>query len=154
MRTLSHFISLPYVSQIPHGKKYDKKWLLGALQNICSVPFKPVQVRDFCIWFNLKHTNTFSTICSIFQAISLLCRMDYVVAIYHMLTFFFPLQYHVVHNRASFYIDDAATATALHKCSHKITDRDGYKVFSYFFKQFYWCIPSNWNIVNSHTQIF
>ncbi|CAG09767.1 unnamed protein product, partial [Tetraodon nigroviridis] len=68
-----------FVCQIPHGKKYDKKWLLGAIQNICSVPFKPVQ-------------------------------------------------YHIDHNRAHFYIDDSATATALHKCSHKITDRDGYKV--------------------------
>lgn len=30
--------------QIPHGKKYDKKWLLTALQNLCSVPFTPIQV--------------------------------------------------------------------------------------------------------------
>ncbi|XP_035267113.1 nuclear RNA export factor 1 isoform X2 [Anguilla anguilla] len=28
---------------IPHGKKYDKKWLLTALQNLCSVPFTPIQ---------------------------------------------------------------------------------------------------------------
>lgn len=34
-----------YVWQIPHGRKYDKKWLLPALQNICSVPYHPVQVR-------------------------------------------------------------------------------------------------------------
>eukprot|EP00066_Takifugu_rubripes_P019544 XP_011608810.1 PREDICTED: nuclear RNA export factor 1 isoform X1 [Takifugu rubripes] len=68
-----------YKVTIPHGKKYDKKWLLGALQNICSVPFKPVQ-------------------------------------------------YHIDHSRAHFYIDDSATANALHKCTHKITDRDGYKV--------------------------
>ncbi|KAL4623006.1 nuclear RNA export factor 1 isoform X1, partial [Arapaima gigas] len=27
---------------IPHGKKYDKKWLLTALQNLCSMPFTPV----------------------------------------------------------------------------------------------------------------
>ncbi|XP_042349190.1 nuclear RNA export factor 1 [Plectropomus leopardus] len=64
---------------IPHGRKYDKKWLLTALQNICSVPFTPVQ-------------------------------------------------YHVDHNRAHFYVDDSSTAGALHKCSHKITDTDGYKV--------------------------
>uniref|UniRef100_H2UBW5 Nuclear RNA export factor 1 n=1 Tax=Takifugu rubripes TaxID=31033 RepID=H2UBW5_TAKRU len=70
---------VPFSWQIPHGKKYDKKWLLGALQNICSVPFKPVQ-------------------------------------------------YHIDHSRAHFYIDDSATANALHKCTHKITDRDGYKV--------------------------
>uniref|UniRef100_A0A7N6AHA6 Nuclear RNA export factor 1 n=1 Tax=Anabas testudineus TaxID=64144 RepID=A0A7N6AHA6_ANATE len=67
------------VPQIPHGKKYDKKWLLSALQNICSVPYTPVQ-------------------------------------------------YHVDHNRVHFYVDDSAAASALHKCSHKITDTDGYKV--------------------------
>uniref|UniRef100_A0AAQ4PLT8 Nuclear RNA export factor 1a n=1 Tax=Gasterosteus aculeatus aculeatus TaxID=481459 RepID=A0AAQ4PLT8_GASAC len=64
---------------IPHGKKYDKKWLLPALQNICTVPYTPVQ-------------------------------------------------YHVEHNRVHFYVDESAVATALHKCSHKITDTDGYKV--------------------------
>lgn len=68
-------------------------------------------------------------------------------------TDFLSLQYHIDHNRAHFYIDDSATATALHKCSHKITDRDGYKVCSYFFffKQFFWCISIKWN---SHTQFF
>ncbi|XP_008325091.1 nuclear RNA export factor 1 isoform X2 [Cynoglossus semilaevis] len=64
---------------IPHGRKYDKKWLLSALQNICSVQFSPVQ-------------------------------------------------YHVDHDRAHFYIDDSSVAIALRKCSHKITDTDGYKV--------------------------
>ncbi|XP_038620166.1 nuclear RNA export factor 1 [Tachyglossus aculeatus] len=28
---------------IPYGKKYDKSWLLNALQNKCSVPFNPVE---------------------------------------------------------------------------------------------------------------
>uniref|UniRef100_A0A3B4YBV6 Nuclear RNA export factor 1 n=1 Tax=Seriola lalandi dorsalis TaxID=1841481 RepID=A0A3B4YBV6_SERLL len=65
--------------RIPHGRKYDKKWLLTALQNICSVPFTPVQ-------------------------------------------------YHVDHDRAHFYVDDSPAANALRKCSHKITDSDGYKV--------------------------
>uniref|UniRef100_A0A8C9ZCJ2 Nuclear RNA export factor 1 n=1 Tax=Sander lucioperca TaxID=283035 RepID=A0A8C9ZCJ2_SANLU len=32
-----------YKVTIPHGRKYDKKWLLTALQNICSVPYTPVQ---------------------------------------------------------------------------------------------------------------
>ncbi|XP_029021448.1 nuclear RNA export factor 1 isoform X1 [Betta splendens] len=68
-----------YKVTIPHGRKYDKKWLLTALQNICSVPFTPVQ-------------------------------------------------YHVDHNRVHFFIDDSPAASALHKCSHKITDTDGYKV--------------------------
>uniref|UniRef100_A0A8D0D790 Nuclear RNA export factor 1 n=1 Tax=Sander lucioperca TaxID=283035 RepID=A0A8D0D790_SANLU len=68
-----------YKVTIPHGRKYDKKWLLTALQNICSVPYTPVQ-------------------------------------------------YHVDHNRVHFYVDDSSAANALHKCSHKITDTDGYKV--------------------------
>ncbi|CAL8264242.1 unnamed protein product [Lota lota] len=68
-----------YKITIPHGRKYDRKWLLTALQNICSVPFNAVH-------------------------------------------------YNVDNYRAHFYVDDVATATALHKCSHKITDTDGYKV--------------------------
>ncbi|XP_068181363.1 nuclear RNA export factor 1 isoform X2 [Antennarius striatus] len=68
-----------YKVTIPHGRKYDKKWLLTALQNICPIPFTPVQ-------------------------------------------------YHVDHNRVHFYVDDSSASTALHKCSHKITDTDGYKV--------------------------
>ncbi|XP_037635937.1 nuclear RNA export factor 1 isoform X3 [Sebastes umbrosus] len=68
-----------YKVTIPHGRKHDKKWLITALQNICSVPYTPVQ-------------------------------------------------YHVDHNRVHFYVDDSSAANALHKCSHKITDSDGYKV--------------------------
>lgn len=64
---------------IPHGRKYDKKWLLPALQNICSVPFTAVQ-------------------------------------------------FYVDQSRVHFYVDESSVATALHKCSHKITDTDGYKV--------------------------
>ncbi|KAF6726579.1 Nuclear RNA export factor 1 [Oryzias melastigma] len=68
-----------YKVTIPHGRKYDKKWLVQALQNICSVPYNPVQ-------------------------------------------------YHVDHSRVQFYVDDHDAANALLKCSHKITDSDGYKV--------------------------
>ncbi|XP_053735741.1 nuclear RNA export factor 1 isoform X2 [Synchiropus splendidus] len=64
---------------IPHGRKYDKRWLLTALQNLCSIEFTPVN-------------------------------------------------YQVDHNKVHFYVDDTATANAIHKCSHKITDTDGYKV--------------------------
>ncbi|XP_053505622.1 nuclear RNA export factor 1 [Ictalurus furcatus] len=28
---------------IPHGKKYEKQWLLSSLQNICAVPFQAIQ---------------------------------------------------------------------------------------------------------------
>uniref|UniRef100_A0A665XDZ3 Zgc:153681 n=1 Tax=Echeneis naucrates TaxID=173247 RepID=A0A665XDZ3_ECHNA len=38
------------------------------------------------------------------------------------------VQYHVDHDRAHFYVDDSSAANALRKCSHKITDADGYKV--------------------------
>ncbi|XP_017263959.1 nuclear RNA export factor 1 isoform X2 [Kryptolebias marmoratus] len=68
-----------YKVTIPHGRKYDKKWLVPAIQNICTVPYSPIQ-------------------------------------------------YHVDHNRVHFYVDDSAAASALQKCSHKITDSDGYKV--------------------------
>ncbi|CAG5990212.1 unnamed protein product [Menidia menidia] len=68
-----------YKVTVPHGKKYDKKWLVTALQNICSVSYTPVH-------------------------------------------------YHVDHNRVHFFVDDSAAANALHKCSHKITDSDGFKV--------------------------
>ncbi|XP_013861347.1 nuclear RNA export factor 1 isoform X2 [Austrofundulus limnaeus] len=64
---------------IPHGRKYDKKWLVTALQNICAVPYSPIQ-------------------------------------------------YHSDHSRVHFYVEDSAAANALLKCSHKITDSDGYKV--------------------------
>ncbi|XP_071384856.1 nuclear RNA export factor 1-like [Centroberyx affinis] len=71
-----------YKVTIPHGRKYDKNWLLTALQSICSVPYTP------------EH-------------------------------------FHVDSRRAHFYVDDAAAATALYKCSHKITDADSYKVAVY-----------------------
>lgn len=47
------------------------------------------------------------------------------------------VQYHVDHNRVHFYVDDSSAANALHKCSHKITDTDGYKV----------CLVHNGNII-------
>nr|XP_033810741.1 nuclear RNA export factor 1 [Geotrypetes seraphini] len=28
---------------IPHGKKYEKNWLLSAIQSVCTVPFTPVE---------------------------------------------------------------------------------------------------------------
>ncbi|XP_054849045.1 nuclear RNA export factor 1 [Eublepharis macularius] len=30
---------------IPHGRKYEKAWLLNAIQNLCSVPFNPMEVH-------------------------------------------------------------------------------------------------------------
>nr|XP_015194238.1 PREDICTED: nuclear RNA export factor 1 [Lepisosteus oculatus] len=37
------FRSFCLLLQIPYGKKYDKTWLITALQNLCTVPFTPVQ---------------------------------------------------------------------------------------------------------------
>uniref|UniRef100_A0AAY4EN71 Nuclear RNA export factor 1 n=1 Tax=Denticeps clupeoides TaxID=299321 RepID=A0AAY4EN71_9TELE len=31
---------------VPHGKKYDKEWLLTALRGLCSIPFHPVHVSS------------------------------------------------------------------------------------------------------------
>ncbi|KAF5908937.1 nuclear RNA export factor 1, partial [Clarias magur] len=31
------------IQEIPHGKKYEKQWLLSSLRNICTVPFCAVQ---------------------------------------------------------------------------------------------------------------
>ncbi|XP_028329418.1 nuclear RNA export factor 1-like [Gouania willdenowi] len=67
---------------IPHGTKYDKNWLVPALQDICSIPYTPIQ-------------------------------------------------YHEDHNKVHFYVDNFTTASALSKCSRKVTDCDGYKVEVY-----------------------
>ncbi|XP_072887662.1 nuclear RNA export factor 1 [Hemitrygon akajei] len=64
---------------IPHGKTYDKSWLLSTLQARCSVPFTPVQ-------------------------------------------------FHYDGNRALFYVEDFATASALRQISRKITGKDSYRV--------------------------
>uniref|UniRef100_A0A8D3CXQ0 Nuclear RNA export factor 1a n=1 Tax=Scophthalmus maximus TaxID=52904 RepID=A0A8D3CXQ0_SCOMX len=76
----------PQDNSSQHRLKYDKKWLMTALEKICSVPFTPVQ-------------------------------------------------FHVDHDRAHFYVYDTSAAIALRKCSHKITDTDGYK-FLYILKFF------------------
>ncbi|KAM6312128.1 nuclear RNA export factor 1-like [Podargus strigoides] len=64
---------------IPYGEKYNKSWLLSSIQQLCSVPFTPVE-------------------------------------------------FHYVHGVAQFYVEDATTACALKQVSHKIIDRDNYKV--------------------------
>uniref|UniRef100_A0A6Q2ZJV1 Nuclear RNA export factor 1 n=1 Tax=Esox lucius TaxID=8010 RepID=A0A6Q2ZJV1_ESOLU len=44
--------------RIPYGKKYNKKWLLTALQNKCSVPFKPVHTEGHKAQFYLEDAFT------------------------------------------------------------------------------------------------
>lgn len=43
LETLTWVCACPF--QIPYGRKYDKAWLMSAIQNMCSVPVNPVEVR-------------------------------------------------------------------------------------------------------------
>uniref|UniRef100_A0A8C2Z4G6 Nuclear RNA export factor 1a n=1 Tax=Cyclopterus lumpus TaxID=8103 RepID=A0A8C2Z4G6_CYCLU len=54
-----------------HRLKYDKKWLLPALQNICSVPFTAVQVR-FCASFRFRNKCLLQCFTFLFYCIPLL----------------------------------------------------------------------------------
>uniref|UniRef100_A0A4W4GAJ4 NTF2 domain-containing protein n=1 Tax=Electrophorus electricus TaxID=8005 RepID=A0A4W4GAJ4_ELEEL len=38
-----------YKITIPYGRKYDKKWLLTALQNLCPIPIIPMHVSKHCL---------------------------------------------------------------------------------------------------------
>ncbi|XP_056106149.1 nuclear RNA export factor 1 [Rhinichthys klamathensis goyatoka] len=64
---------------IPHGKKYDKRWLLTSLQNICPIAFT-------------------------------------------------PLHYSTEGQTVHFYLEDAATASALGKLTRRVTDSEGQRV--------------------------
>uniref|UniRef100_A0AAY4ELV9 Nuclear RNA export factor 1 n=1 Tax=Denticeps clupeoides TaxID=299321 RepID=A0AAY4ELV9_9TELE len=44
-----HVLYLIYY-QVPHGKKYDKEWLLTALRGLCSIPFHPVHVSTLLLF--------------------------------------------------------------------------------------------------------
>uniref|UniRef100_A0A7N6A2Q5 Nuclear RNA export factor 1 n=1 Tax=Anabas testudineus TaxID=64144 RepID=A0A7N6A2Q5_ANATE len=62
------------------------------------------------------------------QISRLMCFRTTILLFVKFNLFVLSAQYHVDHNRVHFYVDDSAAASALHKCSHKITDTDGYKV--------------------------
>ncbi|KAG1962294.1 nuclear RNA export factor 1 [Pimephales promelas] len=64
---------------IPHGKKYDKRWLLTSLQNLCPIAFT-------------------------------------------------PLHYSTEGQTVHFYLEDAATASALCKLTRRVTDSEGQRV--------------------------
>ncbi|XP_067313113.1 nuclear RNA export factor 1 isoform X2 [Pseudorasbora parva] len=64
---------------IPNGQKYDKRWLLTSLQNLCPIAFT-------------------------------------------------PLHYSTEGNKVNFYLEDAATASALCKLTRRITDSEGQRV--------------------------
>uniref|UniRef100_A0A8C7FMV1 Nuclear RNA export factor 1a n=1 Tax=Oncorhynchus kisutch TaxID=8019 RepID=A0A8C7FMV1_ONCKI len=58
--------------QIPYGRKYDKKWLLTALQNLCSVPFTPVQyqIEGHKAQFYLEDACTANALCRVSRQIT------------------------------------------------------------------------------------
>ncbi|XP_048058762.1 nuclear RNA export factor 1 isoform X1 [Megalobrama amblycephala] len=64
---------------IPNGNKYDKRWLLTSLQNLCPIAFT-------------------------------------------------PLHYSTEGHKVNFYLEDAATASALCKLTRRVTDSEGHRV--------------------------
>uniref|UniRef100_A0A4W5KWJ3 Nuclear RNA export factor 1a n=1 Tax=Hucho hucho TaxID=62062 RepID=A0A4W5KWJ3_9TELE len=54
--------------QIPYGRKYDKKWLLTALQNLCSVPFTPIEGHK--AQFYLEDACTANALCRVSRQIT------------------------------------------------------------------------------------
>uniref|UniRef100_A0A8C8IE47 Nuclear RNA export factor 1 n=1 Tax=Oncorhynchus tshawytscha TaxID=74940 RepID=A0A8C8IE47_ONCTS len=61
-----------YKMIIPYGRKYDKKWLLMALQNLCSVPFTPVQyqIEGHKAQFYLEDACTANALCRVSRQIT------------------------------------------------------------------------------------
>ncbi|KAM9511469.1 nuclear RNA export factor 1-like isoform 2-T2 [Salvelinus alpinus] len=61
-----------YKMIIPYGRKYDKKWLLTALQNLCSVPFTPVQyqIEGHKAQFYLEDACTANALCRVSRQIT------------------------------------------------------------------------------------
>uniref|UniRef100_A0A8C7PB28 Nuclear RNA export factor 1a n=1 Tax=Oncorhynchus mykiss TaxID=8022 RepID=A0A8C7PB28_ONCMY len=61
-----------YKMIIPYGRKYDKKWLLTALQNLCSVPFTPVQyqIEGHKAQFYLEDACTAKALCRVSRQIT------------------------------------------------------------------------------------
>ncbi|XP_066575178.1 nuclear RNA export factor 1 isoform X1 [Amia ocellicauda] len=57
---------------IPYGKKYDKTWLLTALQGLCTVPFTPVQYH--CegnkVMFYVEDATTANALCKVSRKIT------------------------------------------------------------------------------------
>ncbi|KAM9470101.1 nuclear RNA export factor 1 isoform 1-T1 [Clarias gariepinus] len=61
-----------YKITIPFGKKYEKKWLLTALQNLCPIPFTPVHysVEGQKAQFYVEDGNAASALCNISHRIT------------------------------------------------------------------------------------
>uniref|UniRef100_A0A8C9RGE9 Nuclear RNA export factor 1 n=1 Tax=Scleropages formosus TaxID=113540 RepID=A0A8C9RGE9_SCLFO len=55
---------------IPHGKKYDKKWLLTALQNLCSVPFTPYHTEGNRAQFYIDDASTANALSKVSRKIT------------------------------------------------------------------------------------
>ncbi|XP_076877881.1 nuclear RNA export factor 1 isoform X2 [Brachyhypopomus gauderio] len=60
-----------YKITIPYGRKYDKKWLLTALQNLCPIPFTPVHytTEGQKVQFFLEDATAASALCKITRRI-------------------------------------------------------------------------------------
>ncbi|XP_053091706.1 nuclear RNA export factor 1 isoform X3 [Pangasianodon hypophthalmus] len=61
-----------YKITIPYGKKYDKRWLLNALQNLCPIPFTPVHysTEGQKVQFYVEDDNTASALRNISRRIT------------------------------------------------------------------------------------
>uniref|UniRef100_A0A4W4GTW3 Nuclear RNA export factor 1 n=1 Tax=Electrophorus electricus TaxID=8005 RepID=A0A4W4GTW3_ELEEL len=55
---------------IPHGKKYEKQWLLSALQSICSVPFHAVHVNGNRAQFYIDDSTTANALVKVSRKIT------------------------------------------------------------------------------------
>uniref|UniRef100_A0AAR2JYJ1 NTF2 domain-containing protein n=1 Tax=Pygocentrus nattereri TaxID=42514 RepID=A0AAR2JYJ1_PYGNA len=58
--------------QIPYGKKYDKKWLLTALQNLCPLPFSPIHysTEGQKVQFYLDDATSANALCKLTRRIT------------------------------------------------------------------------------------
>ncbi|KAL6480358.1 hypothetical protein MHYP_G00113910 [Metynnis hypsauchen] len=57
---------------IPYGKKYDKKWLLTALQNLCPLPFTPIHysTEGQKVQFYLDDATSANALCKLTRRIT------------------------------------------------------------------------------------
>ncbi|XP_048883414.1 nuclear RNA export factor 1 isoform X1 [Brienomyrus brachyistius] len=57
---------------IPHGKKYEKKWLLTVLKDNCTVPFTPVhyQTEGNKVQFYIEDASTANALCKVSRKIT------------------------------------------------------------------------------------
>ncbi|KTG47644.1 hypothetical protein cypCar_00033244 [Cyprinus carpio] len=61
-----------FISQIPHGTKYDKKWLLTSLQNLCPIAFIPLNyyTEGHKVHFYLEDAAAASALCKLTRRVT------------------------------------------------------------------------------------